>query len=152
MEFLKTKDIIQFYEGAIISAKTRIVIVSPYLDIKQSLIDKMKAKLVQDVSVLIICGKRALGEDKLERILSLNDNSSNKHIELFYCDNLHAKIILNESFAIISSMNLYEASENNFECGAMFEAENEMYNKINSYVSEIINSSDNYRIDLHRKR
>ncbi len=97
-------------------AKTRLIIVSPYLSIYPNL-----RKLIEDadnrgVNIVIIYRKVDEKSDVLDWIKSL------KHIYLGRSDSLHAKYYAEDRVAIIASLNLYEYSQvNNEELGMIFD-------------------------------
>ena len=65
-------------------------------------------------------------------------------IRTSFCRNLHAKCYLNETQALITSMNLYEFSQmNNREMGVLVERDSdpELYQKIYEEVQRIIRAS-----------
>jgi phosphatidylserine/phosphatidylglycerophosphate/cardiolipin synthase-like enzyme len=64
-----------------------------------------------------------------------------KNADVFALDNLHSKCYLNENTAIITSMNLYQHSqENNWEMGIKIDksTESDIYEKISGHVSYIL--------------
>ncbi|MGI5069755.1 hypothetical protein HRO26_01180 [Treponema pectinovorum] len=72
-----------------------------------------------------------------EEIIELNERFN---FDIFFIENLHAKIYLNESTALISSMNLYDYSkENNFEIGYIINNPKDLKEIVNKIISEMIN-------------
>ncbi|MDC7227538.1 MAG: phospholipase D-like domain-containing protein [Spirochaetales bacterium] len=143
MKFLTTDEISGEIVKVIRSAKGYIVLASPYVKIRENYIDRIREASNRNVEIHFVFGKSDLDERevrKLETIPNLN---------LHYLENLHAKCYLNESTAIITSMNLHEYSEkNNREMGMMIEREynEKLYNEINDELKSIVDASTHYTL------
>ena len=113
-KFLTTTHISAELVNLIRSAKDEIVIISPYVkvnDLLQSDIDLANAR---NVRFTIIYGKTEMRSQEHAWIDRLTTQ------ETGFISNLHAKCYLNESAAIVTSMNLYEFSQqNNDEMGIL---------------------------------
>nr|WP_246254484.1 hypothetical protein [Comamonas jiangduensis] len=75
------------------------------------------------------------------------------YIRTSFCKNLHAKCYLNESDAIVTSLNLYEFSQiNNNEMGILIRREDdaELYKDTYEEAQRIIRISDEVRISMER--
>lgn len=113
------------------NAKTELILISPYISIDKW--DKFKKCLQRaiDRGVAITIYARENAEQNLETIRSLN-------LELVLVRDLHAKIYLNESYAIASSQNLVQYSDSNsidFAYSTEKEEEREqLVNFINQYL------------------
>jgi hypothetical protein len=113
------------------NAKTELILVSPYISIDKW--DKFKKCLQRaiDRGVVITIYARENAEQNLETIRSLN-------LELILVRDLHAKIYLNESYAIASSQNLVQYSDSNsidFAYSTEIDDEREqLVNFINQYL------------------
>jgi len=86
----------------------------------------------------LIYGKDELNLEDLERIKEL------KNLELYFCENLHAKCYFNENLMVISSMNLHEFSQtNNREMGVQIKIEEdpELFNDAKNEGTYIIKAS-----------
>jgi len=115
------------------NAQTEIILISPYLQISPRLFDLLKEAKSRNVSITLIYRddtptkkESKKSNEQKEKLLSLNINT-------FVLGNLHAKCYLNESMAIITSMNLYQHSqENNIELGVRIQREkdSELYDEI----------------------
>ncbi len=93
-------------------AKKHLVIISPFLKINDKLRRTIETAINRKVKVTVIYGKKALDTDTYEWLKSLS------YCNIGFLNNLHAKLILNEEAAVLSSMNLYEYSQvNNEELG-----------------------------------
>ena len=96
-------------------ARKHIVIISPFIKINRKMQKAIELADRRGVRLFLIYGKTELDESTAVWVRRLRNSS------LGYIRNLHAKIIMNEDFAVMSSMNLYEYSQvNNEELGAFF--------------------------------
>ncbi|WP_163411369.1 phospholipase D-like domain-containing protein [Flavobacterium ajazii] len=113
------------------NAKTNLVLVSPYISIDGW--DKFKRCLQRavDRGIIITIYARENANQNLDSIISFNVN-------LVLVKDLHAKIYLNESYAIASSQNLVQYSDSNsIDFGYCTETEEErsqLLNLINQYL------------------
>ena len=97
-------------ENLISKARKHVVLISPYLKLNKRIKKLIEDAILQGVSFHIIYGKQELHDSEKSWLL----NSTK--IKLLFCDDLHAKCYLNESYCIVSSMNLYEFSQvHNYE-------------------------------------
>lgn len=111
-EFLTTAEISARLQKIIRESDDRLVLISPYLKTNPRIKELLAQKAQTRTHVRLIYGKRELQPEEQEWI------DANPHIELFYRQSLHAKCYLNEKEALLTSMNLYEFSEqNNDEMG-----------------------------------
>ncbi len=94
------------------NAKTRLFIISPYLNIYHNLRKAIELADKRGVNTVVIYRKVDDNSDVIQWLASLN------HIFIGHSNNLHAKYYGEDSAAIITSMNLYEYSQvNNEELG-----------------------------------
>lgn len=116
-EFLTTNGIVHHLENIINNSRRLLVIISPYLKISRTLLERLKDASSRNVSITIIYGKEELKQDEFYTLKSI------KNVELFFSENLHAKCYYNENTMLITSMNLYEFSEkNNREMGILIDS------------------------------
>lgn len=95
-------------------ARKHLVIICPYLKINEKLKRTIEVADRNGVNVFVIYGKRELDEGTLSWLKGL------RHSNIASIKDLHAKLYMNEEFAVISSMNLYEYSQvNNEELGVL---------------------------------
>lgn len=95
-------------------ARKHLVIICPYLKINEKLKRTIEVADRKGVNIFIIYGKRELDEGTMTWLKGLH------HSNIANIKNLHAKLYMNEEFAVISSMNLYEYSQvNNEELGVL---------------------------------
>lgn len=106
-KFLDTAGISYYLQHLINQAQDTLILISPYLQInerlRQALTDKDRMKL----GFRLVYGKHDLQPEQANWLKSL------KCVRANYCKNLHAKCYLNETEAIVTSMNLYDFSQSN---------------------------------------
>lgn len=138
-EFLTTNGTSYNIENIIIEAKSKLVLVSPYLQLSKTFFERLKDASARNVAIKIVFGKDELKPNERNSLAELST------IELFYFQNLHAKCYFNESKMVITSMNMYEFSEkNNREMGVLVDRTNdkEMFEKAVNETHSIIQSSE----------
>ncbi|MBZ3936201.1 phospholipase D family protein [Methanimicrococcus blatticola] len=118
-------------------ANKEIILVSPYLQISPRLLDLLKEASSRNISITLIYRNDKSTEKNSEQLNEQKNKLSGPNVKIVSLENLHAKCYLNESTAIITSMNLYQYSqENNIEFGVQIQKEydsdlyNEVYNEI----------------------
>lgn len=146
-DFLVTSGVSYHLEELVKNANEKLILISPYLKfndrIKELLEDKNRLKL----DVRLIYGKNELQPEEnnwLKELISIRSS---------FCKNLHAKCYLNESEAIITSMNLYEFSQqNNNEMGIYVtkEKDPELFNKIYEESMRLVRVSDEIQITISK--
>jgi hypothetical protein len=142
-EFLTTSGTSYHIENIIIEAKSKLVLISPYLQISKTFYERLKDAANKNVSIKIIYGKDELKPNERNSLAEL------KNLELYYFDNLHAKCYFNESRMVITSMNMYEFSEkNNREMGVLIQKniDQELFEKAVNEAISIIQSSEQISI------
>ena len=161
--FLTTSDITTSLEKIIKEAKKRLIIISPYLQINsriknlledkdreihssgESRFSKLKAIIMNEDAQAGMKIRIIYRKGKLNAVDSswLQDLHSIQTISL---RNLHTKCYLNEDYALITSMNLYESSQvHNYEMGILVARNNwdnssdkELYKAIEKHAEELI--------------
>lgn len=101
------------------NAEQQLILISPYIKLHHRYSDELKSKINNDkLSITIVFGKN---ENDLRKSLSVEDFNFFKqfpNIEIFYEKRLHAKFYANEKTQVITSMNLYNYSQDqNIEVG-----------------------------------
>ena len=119
----------------LIEAGKDIYLVSPYIKVAEQLRAYIMDANLDGAQFTIVCRREDLRPSEMEWINQLD------HASLFSLDHLHAKCYLNEETAIVTSLNLYEFSQqNNDEMG--FEVrkaeEEELYESIRREVGRLI--------------
>ncbi|MFN7674805.1 phospholipase D family protein [Flavobacterium sp.] len=143
-EFLTTSGTSHYIENIIIDAKTKLILVSPYLQISKTLQERLKDASNRNVRIKIIYGKDELKPNEKNSLSEL------KNLELYFSGNLHAKCYFNETKMVITSMNMYEFSEkNNREMGVLIDlnVDKELFEKAENETLSIIQSAKKIRIN-----
>lgn len=113
-EFLTTIATQYHIENIIKDAKKQLVLITPYLKLSKTLFERLKDVDRQSVQIILIYGKDELKPEEREKLGELDN------LSLFYFDNLHAKCYFNEEYMVITSMNMYDSSdEKNREMGVL---------------------------------
>ncbi|SDL36498.1 PLD-like domain-containing protein [Salinimicrobium catena] len=105
-------------------ANQQLVIISPFIKLHSRLKDELKSKEhPHKIAITVVFGKN---EKRLEKSLGPEEFNFLKelpNITIKYNERLHAKYYANEKTAILSSMNLYDFSQNNnIEFGILTES------------------------------
>src|SRR6056297_1927616 len=107
MRFLTTYQISGEIENILRSADERILLVTPYVLMRDNYVERLRYAQNNGIEIHFVFRKTQLEKNEVKKIESIDK------INLYYLENLHAKCYMNEKSAIITSMNLYEYSENN---------------------------------------
>ena len=144
-KFLTTTATSYHLEELIKNAKERLILISPYLQpndkIKELLEDKNRYK----IDMRLVFRENRLPPGEINWLSGLN------FLRTSVCKNLHAKCYLSEELCIITSLNLYQFSqENNYEMGVLVERSQdaELYNQAYEEAQRIIRISDEVRISV----
>ena len=128
VKFLTTTKISAELETLIGSAQQEITLISPYMKVNQRLQGFIQDASQRRVRLTVIYGKRDLQKTEQNWMDNLPTPA-----ESWFVENLHAKCYLSEGAAIVTSMNLYEFSQqNNEEMGiyVSLEEDRELYEEI----------------------
>lgn len=120
--FLNTKDVSSWLEDMIRDASEYLVIISPYLKINDRIKKLLEVKSSEFIEIDVLYRKDA--KSKLDRD-EKKWLDSMEHIRVSFLKELHAKCYLNETEAILTSMNLYQSSERNHEMGILVSLDEE---------------------------
>lgn len=137
-KFLTTVGNSFYIEQIILNAEKDITIVTPFLKLSQTLIDRINDAERADINITFIYGKSELIASQRAFLYSL------KNLRIYFYSNLHAKCYHNERQMVISSMNLYEFSErNNREMGVLIEKDqdSQMFDEAVREIESIKNAS-----------
>jgi len=138
-KFLRTSGVSDAIVRIISEARNEITIVCPYLNISNQLTERIQQAANRGVRIIFIYGKSKLSEEMDNRLGNIDG------LEQYFYKDLHAKCYMNESIAIITSMNLYEYSEKfNREMGILIEKniERDVYVEIRKEVKSILDASE----------
>lgn len=150
MKFLTTKAISAEIEGIIRKAQKEIIIISPYVKLYDIWRNRLKEASEKKIEIKFVFGKE---KDQLEKAENVSVKGLSK-IKFYFFENLHAKCYMNESMAIITSMNLHSYSEqNNWEMGILIEkgTETEIYKEIYRETQSILNFAEPYKNNLTKQ-
>lgn len=113
-EFLKGNHLNSKLDEILEKAENNIILISPFIKFHSRVRDILNTKKHNDkLKLTIIFGKN---EGSIEKSFNKEDFefvAAFPNVEIFYEPRLHAKYYGNESASILSSMNLYEYSQNN---------------------------------------
>lgn len=146
-KFLNTTGVSYHLEELIKGTKDRLILISPYLQFTDRIKEHLSNLNIQKRDIRIV-----YRENKLQ----LEENNwleGQIGIRTSICKNLHAKCYLNENEAIITSMNLYEFSQqNNNEMGIYFTKTQdfELYNSTFEEVQRLLTISDEIRVTVKK--
>lgn len=116
-KFLNTSATTYILEQLINKARKRVILISPYLKFNKRIKQQIEDRTSQGIQFDIVYGKSDLKSSEKSWLHSIDS------INLYFCNDLHAKCYLNETSCIITSMNLYEFSQvNNDEMGVLLTA------------------------------
>ncbi len=144
-EFLTTNGVSMHLEQIINNAKRQLILISPYLRINNRLRIALEDKDRFKIDIRVVYGKndlQAAENNWLRSLLSIRSS---------FVEHLHAKCYLNESEALVTSMNLYEFSQqHNEEMGILVRKADdlELYEKIYEEAERLIRSSKEFLIEV----
>ncbi len=137
-KFLTTKGTSSWIEDIIRNAKDELFLLSPFLNLSEKFFIRLKEADRQNVKIYLIYGKDELKSEAKRQLQQL------KNLLLYFCKDLHAKCYFNEETMVITSMNMYEYSENNnWEMGVLVKKkeDRDIFDDVVKEVQSIINSS-----------
>jgi hypothetical protein len=113
-KFIKGQPLNGEIENIFSNATDQIIIITPYIKLHTHNQKALSSKKSNDkLSIVIVFGKNKDDKTKSFDKDTFEFFSEFPNIKICYQENLHAKYYANESNAIITSMNLYEYSQNN---------------------------------------
>lgn len=146
-KFLNTTGVSYHLEELIKGTKDRLILISPYLQFTDRIKEHLSNLNIQKRDIRIV-----YRENKLQ----LEENNwleSQIGIRTSLCKNLHAKCYINENEAIITSMNLYEFSQqNNNEMGIWLSKaqDADLYNATLEEVQRLLTISEEIRVTVKK--
>ncbi len=145
-KFYSTDGISHHLFEIIKNTKERLVLISPYLKFSRRIQEELERQDRLGRDIRVVWGKSDLRPETSEWL-------AHTQIRIRFRKHLHAKCYMNENHALITSMNLYEFSQqHNDEMGILVSAEEdgELYESIKSDVDRIIQSSEPFKIEFTR--
>lgn len=146
-KFLNTSATNYFLEELIKSTNDKLILISPFLKLNNRIKELLEDKNRLKIDIRIVYGKSELKNEEINWLKELN------YIRTSFCENLHAKCYMNETMAIVTSMNLYDFSQvNNNEMGILISKEDdlELYKENKEEVARIIRISDEVRMSVEK--
>lgn len=146
-KFLDTTGVSYHLQQLINQSQDTLILISPYLKINERLRQSLDDKDRMKIDIRVVYGKNELQPDQINWLKSL------KSVRTSFCENLHAKCYLNESEAIVTSMNLYEFSQvNNQEMGIYVTKADDprLYDEIYNEARRLIRISDEVRLSVEK--
>lgn len=114
-EFLNTQKLREYLPKLIESAERELVIISPYIQTSELIINLLKQAEKRGVEITIVYKENEVKEHEIAKLKEIDN------LNLLHHPNLHSKCFYNEKYLIIGSMNLFEYSQrNNREMAVLF--------------------------------
>ena len=138
-KFLTTNGINYAIEEIIKTAKEKVVLVSPYLQLNARIRELLSDGYRPDLEMRIIYGKKELEAPERQWLNGV------PHIRTSFCENLHAKCYLNEDRCVITSLNLYLYSQqNNNEMGISVRraTDHQLFADVSAEVARLLRISE----------
>jgi hypothetical protein len=121
------------------TAHEYLVLISPYIKLHERYASVLKEKKeTPDLKITIVFGKNEEDISKSMKVTDFNFFKDFPNIEIRYEKRLHAKYYANEEAAILTSMNLYNYSQNNnIEAGVLMERKGLLGSLTNNIVTNV---------------
>jgi len=95
-------------------ATDEVVLITPYIKMPDDLFARLKYKDARGMKTVVVCRGKDLAAEVKSKLRQL------RHLELRFDEDLHAKCFYNEDLMVITSLNLYEHSQqHNREMGIL---------------------------------
>lgn len=133
-QFLTTADSVSRIEAVMRQAEGDLYLVSPFVQLSERYRRRLADADDAGVTTHLVCRAGDLKADQRETLASLSG------LRLYDSPKLHGKVFLNGRGAVLTSFNLYEASEQNHETGVWLcaEADREAYGDVRREVASIV--------------
>jgi len=120
-KFLYGNELNLAVEKIFTKASEELIIISPFIKLHARYKDELKEQLYnENLDIIIVFGKNENAKDKSMGKDDIEFFKQFKNVEIRYEKRLHAKYFSNDKNAIITSMNLYDFSQdNNIETGIL---------------------------------
>jgi phosphatidylserine/phosphatidylglycerophosphate/cardiolipin synthase-like enzyme len=146
-KFLNTTGISYHLEQLIGNTKDRLILVSPYLQLNERIKELIKNLTALKKDIRIIYRENKLAPDEVNWL------DQQVGVRTSYCNNLHAKCYINDQEAIITSMNLYNFSQqNNNEIGVYITkaGDEELFNDTLREIQRLLTISTEIRVSVQK--
>jgi len=141
-KFLNTSGAYAAIEDIISKASNKVVLISPYLQIPETLLKRLKYIDGKGIKIIVVCRKDNLKADVRSDLKQL------KSLELRFDEHLHAKCFYNEESMVITSLNLYEYSQqHNREMGILLSLkdDHDVFNEARNEAEFIVSEAEKDR-------
>lgn len=120
-KFLQGNDLNSQLEQILDKATTKLILISPYIKLHDRYLSTLKSKIENPkLEITVVFGKNEDNKSKSMRKEDFDFFKDFPNMEIRYEKRLHAKYYANENSAILTSMNLYNYSQdNNIEAGVL---------------------------------
>ncbi len=118
-KYLTNKETQATLERIIIRAEKKLILISPYIKMTNTMFARLKSAAEKGVMIKIIYRENKVDSNELIKLNSI------KNISLKSTNDLHAKCYFNEKEMIITSLNLLDSSEKNWEMGIHIDRTND---------------------------
>ena len=135
--FLTTSNTIAHIERIIDEAHEAIVLISPYVQVPDEIIQRLRSAARRGVRIVFVYGKQKQLKD--DQFLALGGIDT---LELRFFERLHAKCYFSDAGLVLTSMNLYEASRVNREMGVFVTPDEPLYGQAISEASQILEHAE----------
>ena len=116
------------------SARSQLVLVSPYNDFPGHLRNAVEQAAKRRVSVTAVCRSDHAQSDNAQRERAHREWLTRLEVRVYLVEQLHSKIYLNESQAIVTSMNLLKGSAVDLKEVALRVRDTKVIEEINNYI------------------
>jgi hypothetical protein len=141
-KFLNTSKAYAEIEDIACKATKNLVFISPYIKLPDTFLVRLKDIDKRNFKITFVCREKDLKAETLNDLKQLNN------LELRFLENLHAKCFYNEASMVITSLNLYEFSQqNNREMGILITAKDDIdiFAEARAEAEFIINSANVFK-------
>nr|MDO8116096.1 phospholipase D-like domain-containing protein [Candidatus Sigynarchaeota archaeon] len=115
VKFLTTSGTVSALEEIIGNAESNLFLISPYVQPTTDMMERLRAAETRNVKITLVYGKNEMKGTVSSQLREI------KRLDLRFYEDLHAKCYFNENQMIITSLNLYDASQKNKEMGVLIE-------------------------------
>lgn len=141
MFILGTKEIIEYQKKVLVDAQVYVMIISPCIKNVDEYLQLIQEANNRKVKIIFIYDKELSNSDDILKLSKI------ENVELFICPKINAKCLINDQYAVLSSMDFCEISDVNWELGCLilkdFDLKN--YFLLEEKCNEILTSAKKYR-------
>ena len=132
---LNRKQLVFQIKEMLYGADDYIYLICPYINLKSNayLMNAFEHANKKGVDINVVYSKGFKKEGGQKDLLKYNQ------VNLCYIADLHMKVYLSEKIAIVSSLNLYDASiKKNLECGILIDRDEDLWKQVYSMIKKDI--------------